>query len=249
MQSQSESSNKPTNSVSQLVQNMFSDNNSKNIMLAAIVFLLLVILFVLLLHVYAKLFLSPAQPRRHRRRTPATVMPSRFHHFHFIEENSTISTKGLDSSIVSRIPMFVYEAEAEAEAEEVECVICLSGFDEGEFGRSLPKCGHAFHLECIDMWLSSHCNCPICRAPIVTVQDDSQFHDNGDDDDMLEIVIGTPSYDDENSESGGNDGNSESSGVGVSQTSSSLLLGCSLKRILSKVFQSCNVNELDHGSQ
>ncbi|KAE9615138.1 putative transcription factor C2H2 family [Lupinus albus] len=233
MQSQSESPNKPINSLSQLVQNMLSNNNS-NIMLAAIVSLLLVILFVLLLHIYAKLFLAPAIPGRQRRRTLSTVEPSRFHHFHFIEA-SPISNKGLDSSIVSRIPMFVHEAESE----ELECVICLSGFEEGEIGRSLSKCGHTFHLECIDMWLSSHCNCPICRATIVVQNND------GDNDGVVEIVIESPSY--EISESGSD--NYGNSGVNsVSQTSSSLLLGFSLKKMLSKVFQYSNVNEL-HGSQ
>ncbi|OIW04379.1 hypothetical protein TanjilG_32571 [Lupinus angustifolius] len=205
------------NSLSQLVQNMFSNNN---IMLVAIVSLLLVILFVLLLHIYAKFFLSPAQPRRLR--TPATVEPSRMHHFHFIE-TSPISTKGLDFPTVSRIPMFVYEAETK----ELECVICLSGFEEGEIGRRLPKCGHAFHLECIDMWLSSHCTCPICRAHIVVQNND------GDDDDMLQIVIGT-------SEGESVNDNYRGGGVSVSQTSSSLLLACSFKRMLSTVFQSSN---------
>ncbi|KAE9596054.1 hypothetical protein Lal_00031013 [Lupinus albus] len=234
MQSQSESPDKPKNSLSQLVQNMLSNNN---IMPVAIVSLLLVILFVLLLHVYAKFFLAPAQPRR--RITPATVEPSRFHHFHFIE-TSPISTKGLDSSTVSRIPMFVYKSETkELGTEELECVICLSGFEEGEIGRRLPKCGHTFHLECIDMWLSSHCTCPICRDPIVVQNNDG-------DDDVLQIVIGTPSYVISEGESV-ND-NYGSSGSSVSQTSSSLLLACSLKRMLSKVFQSSNVNELD-GSQ
>ncbi|OIW16497.1 hypothetical protein TanjilG_32167 [Lupinus angustifolius] len=232
MQSQSESPNKPINSLSQLVQNMLSNNNS-NIMLAAIVSLLLVILFVLLLHIYAKLFLAPALPRR-RRRTLATVEPSRFHHFHFIEA-SPISNKGLDSSIVSRIPMFVHEAESE----ELECVICLSCFEEGEIGRNLSKCGHNFHLECIDMWLSSHCNCPICRAPIIV-----QNNDGDGDDSVVEIVIESPSYEisESRSDNYGNGGVNS-----VSQTSSSLL-GFSLKKMLSKVFQYSNINEL-HGSQ
>ncbi|KAF1865942.1 hypothetical protein Lal_00041723 [Lupinus albus] len=51
-----------------------------------------------------------------------------------------------------------------------------SGFHEPIIGaitvyeilRLLPKCHHAFHLPCIDTWLASHTNCPMCRAPIVT---------------------------------------------------------------------------------
>lgn len=47
-----------------------------------------------------------------------------------------------------------------------ECSVCLSGFSEGEDVRKLPKCKHLFHSECIDMWLYSHSNCPLCRAEV-----------------------------------------------------------------------------------
>ncbi|XP_039173490.1 RING-H2 finger protein ATL52-like [Eucalyptus grandis] len=40
---------------------------------------------------------------------------------------------------------------------------------EDETLRLLPKCNHAFHVPCIDTWLQSHTNCPLCRAPIVTI--------------------------------------------------------------------------------
>ncbi|KAK7321367.1 hypothetical protein VNO77_31941 [Canavalia gladiata] len=254
--------------LSQLAHNMFSDNNS-TIMLAAIVSLLLVILFVLLLHVYAKWFLSHAQSRslyrrRRRRRTPATISgvlePSYFHNINI--EDSPICTKGLDSAIVSAIPTFVHETEETEETGELECVICLSVIEEGEVGRSLPKCGHAFHVDCIDMWLSSHCNCPICRAPIVNMggaaaQNDSQLGSvvedgGGDEHGVVEIVVvTTPGYQISDSERG-DEYDSYGSGGGVSgsvsETCSSLLLGCSLKRMLSKVFLSSDVSQLD-GSQ
>ncbi|GKV12001.1 hypothetical protein SLEP1_g23207 [Rubroshorea leprosula] len=51
---------------------------------------------------------------------------------------------------------------------EYECAVCLSVFEEGEELRQLPSCKHSFHAPCIDMWLYSHFNCPVCRAPVGT---------------------------------------------------------------------------------
>ncbi|XP_073045341.1 RING-H2 finger protein ATL80-like [Primulina eburnea] len=53
-----------------------------------------------------------------------------------------------------------------------DCCICLSEFEEEERLRVLTKCGHAFHVACIDTWLMSHMNCPVCRAPILSADDD-----------------------------------------------------------------------------
>ncbi|XP_021715033.1 RING-H2 finger protein ATL52-like [Chenopodium quinoa] len=47
-----------------------------------------------------------------------------------------------------------------------ECVVCLSVFEEGEDVRELVRCKHSFHAPCIDMWLYSHFDCPLCRAPV-----------------------------------------------------------------------------------
>ncbi|XP_074530158.1 E3 ubiquitin-protein ligase RNF103 isoform X2 [Halichoeres trimaculatus] len=46
-----------------------------------------------------------------------------------------------------------------------ECVVCLENFMSEELLMGLP-CGHAFHQQCIMVWLASsqHC-CPVCRWP------------------------------------------------------------------------------------
>lgn len=143
-----------------------------SVMLAALISLLLVTIFVVLLHIYAKWFLSQA---RHQRRSSITVSQvlgqPRLHHFHSMSFDQTSPaarspTKGLDASVISSIPLFVYVEEKQCKV-GLECVICLSLFEENEIGRNLPKCNHVFHVECIDMWLASHSNCPICRAPVV----------------------------------------------------------------------------------
>jgi hypothetical protein len=48
----------------------------------------------------------------------------------------------------------------------VVCPVCLEGIHGGEMVRQLPACKHVFHVECIDMWLHSHRNCPVCRCVI-----------------------------------------------------------------------------------
>ncbi|KNA02964.1 hypothetical protein SOVF_213590 [Spinacia oleracea] len=51
-----------------------------------------------------------------------------------------------------------------------ECPICLAVFIQGDELRQLNSCKHLFHRSCIDKWLSTHCNCPVCRAFIVNNQ-------------------------------------------------------------------------------
>ncbi|KAF3672160.1 RING-H2 finger protein ATL54-like [Capsicum chacoense] len=77
-----------------------------------------------------------------------------------------IQTVGLQQSVISAITIRKYKR-GERLIEGAECSICLSEFKEDETLRILPKCNHAFHMPCIDTWLRSHTNCPICRAGIV----------------------------------------------------------------------------------
>ncbi|XP_013614751.1 PREDICTED: putative RING-H2 finger protein ATL62, partial [Brassica oleracea var. oleracea] len=48
----------------------------------------------------------------------------------------------------------------------VECIVCLSEFEEGDKAKLLPSCKHWFHAHCIDAWLVSHTTCPICRTRV-----------------------------------------------------------------------------------
>ncbi|XP_010453943.1 PREDICTED: RING-H2 finger protein ATL63-like [Camelina sativa] len=166
---------------------ILSSYNS-NVLLAALVFLLLVVLFVLLLHFYARFFWSPshqdllssaARRRRRRRRssnrrrtvTTTRIIPSLPLDVGGVNTPAAVTTnddKGLDLSVISSIPLFIYEGDEDQDEEEEECVICLGLWEVGEFGRKLRNCGHGFHVECIDMWLSSHSTCPLCRSPVLS---------------------------------------------------------------------------------
>ncbi|KAK8596532.1 hypothetical protein V6N13_001153 [Hibiscus sabdariffa] len=169
-----DSPDQTSNPISHLLRSIPSYDG--NVLLAAIISLLLVILFVLLLHVYAKWFLAQARRRSRSSSLSHVFRPDRFRHFHAFTFDATFPTtpsKGLDPSAISSIPLFVFKAEQHYKLGS-ECVICLSLFEDNEVGRNLPKCGHGFHVECIDMWLHSHSNCPVCRAPVLSNDTDSE---------------------------------------------------------------------------
>ncbi|KAK1439471.1 hypothetical protein QVD17_05289 [Tagetes erecta] len=75
-----------------------------------------------------------------------------------------INTIGLDQSVIVSIKMFKYGTE---DGVDSDCAVCLGMFQQDESLRLLPACRHAFHVVCIDTWLRSHTNCPLCRAPVL----------------------------------------------------------------------------------
>ncbi|CAK9181492.1 unnamed protein product [Ilex paraguariensis] len=71
------------------------------------------------------------------------------------------------SSLTELIPSHKYNKDialVSKTAEDGTCAVCLCEFQDGEPVRVLPECLHPFHAPCIDMWLFSHSNCPLCRA-------------------------------------------------------------------------------------
>lgn len=98
--------------------------------------------------------------------------PFPFDSFHY----SSYSPYGLDDSVIKTLPLFLYSAASctgksavgkTSAADCRDCAVCLLEFEEGDYVRTLPLCFHAFHLECIDEWLRSHPNCPLCRTAIL----------------------------------------------------------------------------------
>ncbi|CAN6332702.1 unnamed protein product [Urochloa humidicola] len=80
---------------------------------------------------------------------------------------------GIKKRALRSIPVEVYGsgggagAGAEEEEEEEVCAICLGEFADGEKVRVLPRCGHGFHVPCVDAWLLSRGSCPTCRRPVM----------------------------------------------------------------------------------
>ncbi|XP_074575396.1 putative RING-H2 finger protein ATL12 [Curcuma longa] len=74
-------------------------------------------------------------------------------------------SSGIDNTVIESLPFFRFSALRGVRA-GLECAVCLSKFTDAEKLRLLPKCRHAFHLNCVDRWLESHSSCPLCRAKV-----------------------------------------------------------------------------------
>ena len=48
---------------------------------------------------------------------------------------------------------------------EFKCIICYEDFQEGDSVTTLP-CAHVFHINCIEIWILQHGNCPVCKFVI-----------------------------------------------------------------------------------
>ncbi|CAN1759421.1 E3 ubiquitin-protein ligase ATL41 [Linum perenne] len=78
------------------------------------------------------------------------------------DQRSVPRKTGLDPTVIASLPIRAYKQQTLNDA--VECAMCLSLLEEDEMVRCLPNCGHRFHADCVDKWLSCHTTCPICRT-------------------------------------------------------------------------------------
>jgi E3 ubiquitin-protein ligase ATL6/9/15/31/42/55 len=69
---------------------------------------------------------------------------------------------GVEQKVIETLPFFKFSS-LKGSKQGLECTVCLSKFEDEEILRLLPKCKHAFHMNCIDKWLESHSTCPLCR--------------------------------------------------------------------------------------
>ncbi|CAN1766526.1 RING-H2 finger protein ATL1 [Linum perenne] len=73
-------------------------------------------------------------------------------------------TIGLDDLSIRDLPTRHYHQASIIDS--CKCVVCLTDFHDHDILRVLPNCSHSFHQHCIDVWLHTNSNCPICRTAI-----------------------------------------------------------------------------------
>ncbi|KAI4985534.1 hypothetical protein ZWY2020_018164 [Hordeum vulgare] len=80
--------------------------------------------------------------------------------------------EGLDAAEIAALPLVSYRDVKQHRASDgridpLECAVCLLEFDDDDSLRLLPTCPHAFHPQCIGLWLEKHVTCPLCRASVL----------------------------------------------------------------------------------
>ncbi|URE05107.1 RING-H2 finger protein [Musa troglodytarum] len=125
-----------------------------------IVVLLAVIFFVSgLLHLLARHLLRPIN-REPEDMSNVTALQGQ------LQQLFRLHDAGVDQSFIDTLPVFLYNAIIGVK-DPFDCAVCLCEFEADDKLRLLPKCSHAFHLDCIDTWLLSHSACPLCRRSLI----------------------------------------------------------------------------------
>jgi hypothetical protein len=75
---------------------------------------------------------------------------------------------GLTPSEIKALPIETVTMDdiTEAGGGACECSICINCLEPGDRVRKLPRCGHAFHRSCIDLWLLRRAECPLCKCAV-----------------------------------------------------------------------------------
>lgn len=138
----------------------FNLNNKVSPSILLIIIILAIIFFVSgLLHLLVRFLLRPTtrDPDEMDNVTALQGQLQQLFHLH---------DAGVDQSFIDTLPVFNYKAIIGVKS-PFDCAVCLSEFESEDKLRLLPKCSHAFHMDCIDTWLLSHSTCPLCRASLL----------------------------------------------------------------------------------
>ncbi|KVH99492.1 RING-H2 finger protein ATL58-like [Cynara cardunculus var. scolymus] len=72
---------------------------------------------------------------------------------------------GLKKELREMLPVIVFKESFSVT--DTLCSVCLGDYEAEDRLQQIPACKHAFHVECIDHWLSSHTTCPLCRLSLL----------------------------------------------------------------------------------
>ncbi|XP_010912670.1 RING-H2 finger protein ATL58 [Elaeis guineensis] len=77
------------------------------------------------------------------------------------------SESGLKKEVREMLPVVIFKASFLIR--ETQCSVCLGEYQPNDRLQRIPQCGHTFHVDCIDHWLTTNTTCPLCRASLLPV--------------------------------------------------------------------------------
>ncbi|KAJ6812603.1 RING-H2 finger protein ATL3-like [Iris pallida] len=162
---------------------------SGKLLLSGTVVLFGIVVFILLLHLYVRWHVRRRHDRRRRRNRLVFATSAEE------EDRSRSAPRRLDREVLNSLATETFSGRGgnDVEAQDAtECAVCLNEFDEGEKVRVLPRCGHRFHVGCIDMWFCSHSTCPLCRQAVEAVRSPAPPVESARDSAVLELAVPDP---------------------------------------------------------
>ncbi|KAL0802940.1 hypothetical protein Bca101_058116 [Brassica carinata] len=130
-----------------------------------IIIILSIIFFISgLIHILVKFLLTPSLQNRDdyfHNNNNVTAFQGQ------LQQLFNLHDSGVDQSLIDKLPVFHYKSIIGLKIASFDCPVCLCEFETEDKLRLLPKCSHAFHVDCIDTWLLSHSTCPLCRSNIL----------------------------------------------------------------------------------
>ncbi|KAG5072945.1 hypothetical protein AAZX31_03G195400 [Glycine max] len=133
------------------VESKYAHNGK--VMVGTAILLFILIIIIIFFHTFVRFC------RRRRRRLFSRSLPTNS------SAAASLDDPCLDPSVIKSLPTFTFSAATHRSLQD--CAVCLSEFADGDEGRVLPNCKHAFHAHCIDTWFGSHSKCPLCRTPVL----------------------------------------------------------------------------------
>ncbi|XP_044473298.1 RING-H2 finger protein ATL33-like isoform X2 [Mangifera indica] len=139
--------------------------------------------------IYAFLFSLKCPPRQFRRRRNYLQRSD--------STRSTTTTTADDDAVKASETEVVVGVKNEKDTHVTgigtECPVCLSVLADGDEIKQLSACKHSFHASCIDKWLKSQSNCPICRASVPDKRPNASASSTRDGEDLQQDDLDGPS--------------------------------------------------------
>ncbi|ESQ33435.1 hypothetical protein EUTSA_v10009296mg, partial [Eutrema salsugineum] len=104
----------------------------------------------------------------------------------FLAGNSLSTAElGLSKELREMLPIVVFRESFSVM--DSQCSVCLGDYQADDKLQQIPACGHTFHMDCIDLWLTSHTTCPLCRLTLLP----SQSHQSQEEEDPVPSLSST----------------------------------------------------------